>query len=100
MQARAEETPTFKGGWGSSSLVMQWPSCKSKTQKKIEIGHYLLAIVALHQLYLLIYNYIRGLPHCSSKNTVTVLLHYLDLDCSIRVSQIIDAIELGSPSQL
>ena len=52
------------------------------------------------RLYLLIYNYIRSLLHCSSKNTVTALLEYLDLDCSIPVSQIIDTIELGSPSQL
>ena len=46
VQSEAVETPIFRGGWGSS-LVMPWPSCKSKTQKK---GHYLLAIVALYQL--------------------------------------------------
>ena len=28
----------IKGGWGSSSLVMSWPSCKSKTKKKKK-GH-------------------------------------------------------------
>ena len=31
---------------------------------------------------------------------MTALLGYLNLDCSIIVSQIIDAIELSSPSQL
>ena len=70
-------------GWGSS-LVIPWPSCKSKTKK----GHYLLAIVALHQLDYISYNYICGLLHCSSKNTVTALLQYLDLNCSIRVHRI------------
>ena len=31
---------------------------------------------------------------------MTALLEYLNLDCSIIVFQIIDAIELSSPSQL
>ena len=69
--------------------MMPWPSCKSKTKRKKE-GHYLLAIVSLYQLdyiSLFITTYVAYLLHCSSKNTVTALLEYLDLDCSIRVSR-------------
>ena len=39
-----------------------------------------MIIAAPYQPYLLIYNYIRSLLHCSSKNTVTALLEYLDPD--------------------
>ena len=54
--------------------------------RKPKKGNYLLTRAA-HQLYLLIYNYIRSLLHCSSEEYC---------DCSIRVSRIVDAIELGS----
>ena len=99
-----DETPLFRevrGGWGSR-LMMPWSSCKLKTKK----GHYLLAIFALHQLdyiSLFITTYVACYIHCSfngSKNIMTALLEYLNLDCSIIVFQIIDAIELSSPSQL
>ena len=77
---------------------MPWPSCKFKTKKRsLPAGN---SCPPPTRLYLLIYNYIRSLLHCSSKNTVTALLEYLDIDCSIRVPRNIDAIELGSPSQL
>ena len=51
-------------------------------QKKRKVT-ILLTIAALHQLYLLIYNYIHNLLHCFSEYC----------DCSIRVSQITDTYE-------
>ena len=48
-------------------MMMPLPRCISKTKKNVIIC---------------------SLLHCSSKNTVTALLEYLDLDCSIRVSRI------------
>ena len=84
-----------------SRLMMPWSSCKLKTKKRsLPAGN---SCPSPTRLYLFIYNYIRSLLHCSSngsKNTMTALLEYLKLDCSIIVSQIIDAIELSSPSQL
>ena len=40
---------------------------------------------------LLIYNYTFVACYTASLTTVTALLEYLNLDCSVRVSQIIDA---------
>ena len=53
-------------------------------QKKKKKSHYVLTmtIATSHQLCLLIYKLAGPL-----KNTVTALLQYLDLDCSIRVYQ-------------
>ena len=78
------------------------PSCRLKTppppqKKALPAGN---NFPPSTRLYLLSYNYIHSLLHCFSKNIVTALLDYLDLDCFIRVPQIIDVIELSSPSQL
>ena len=80
---------TFVQGSWRSSLVMPWLSCKLKTKKK---GHNLLATVLptnqTSQLYLLFITAYKSLPQCFSKNIVTALLEYFDLDCSIRVFRI------------
>ena len=47
-----------------------------------------MTIAAPHQLYLLIYNYTYIACYTAPlKNTVTAVLEYLDLDCSIKVYQ-------------
>ena len=71
-----------------SGIATSAYSCKSKTRKKVT--NYLLTIAALHlstNYILFITTYIACYA-APQKNTVTALLEYLDLDCSIRVSQI------------
>ena len=77
---RVKVGPQGQGGFHSEQLQ---PRCKSKTKKRL-----LMTIAAPHQLYLLIYNYTCTYTACYTapvKNTVTAVLEYLDIGCSIRV---------------
>ena len=74
-----DETPLFRGVRGMGPrLMMPWSSCKLKTKKRsLPAGN---SCPSATRLYLLIYNYICSLLHCSSngsKNTMTALLEYL-----------------------
>ena len=83
--------PQGQEGFHSESQLQ--PSCKLKTKKKSVLT---MTIASPHQPYLLIYKL--------ATETVTALLEYLDLDCSIRVyqsfKQLFKGGSLGAPFKL
>ena len=90
MSTMAQNVVYAHSVYTSATPLMYWYLATLVVNQRPKKGHYLLAIVSLHQLdYIsfLITTYVASY----TENIVTALLEYLNPDCSIRVP-IIDAI--------